>query len=643
MRIRESLLRQSTIFLVVCILLLDPGLASAQSGHPMTPISGADGVFDDTSVGGERVFRSAGSAGTYERYMYFETDAEVRNTTAYVTATYLDVGYGDLGLQYNATTGDYEPALARRGAYLHDSKSRRTAVFELPNADFRDAQNLGADLRLFSEPSLQKHILSVKVYLEPPPALQQELSTPAASYDFDSHIVSTTFFHWYAPGAGQLSGPWRPIEGRENWTGKTDWWKFQIKQLMRANIDLIYVHIIPTMEQERLNLLRALFEMRMEGFDTPKVSAWLDPLITWHGQPKIDLSTAAGKDELASHYIRFFEQYFSTNTDEHAEDYLARIDGRIVLNTWHVHLSMDNVASLEREDLESRLRSAFAAEYPVFINGIYMVTTALNPPFYEFADERVPQFEINDYYVPHEYNELKTVQLKGGYWDQNIRTPGDFLARDGGTHYAEAWDRVDETVDRVYIESWNEYDEGTGIYAVDTDLEPFILAGSNNTNSDTWSDTGDPFEYIETTAEGAARWNDTPEHDARLLTHTLPATIGAGQTVSATITLRNEGDALWTGQDGYQLAPINSDASAFSEPIRIDDEEDGIPLFGGIFRGRPKTFVVPLQAPPDRRYVRGTMADAGRQWQRVRRRGSSHHPGRAQRRTCSRRRRGHDP
>jgi hypothetical protein len=36
------------------------------------------------------------------------------------------------------------------------------------------------------------------------------------------------------------------------------------------------------------------------------------------------VAQASGKDEVARHYIRFYQQYFETNTDEHAESYLAR-------------------------------------------------------------------------------------------------------------------------------------------------------------------------------------------------------------------------------------------------------------------------------------------------------------------------------
>jgi hypothetical protein len=48
-----------------------------------------------------------------------------------------------------------------------DSGEKRTAVFELPDADFRDAQNLETDLRLYTESTFQMHIISAVLYFEP--------------------------------------------------------------------------------------------------------------------------------------------------------------------------------------------------------------------------------------------------------------------------------------------------------------------------------------------------------------------------------------------------------------------------------------------------------------------------------------------
>lgn len=411
--------------------------------------------------------------------------------------------------------------------------------------------------------------------------------------------MSVSVFQWFTANGGQLTGPWRPVEGRSNWTGTTNFWRTQIKQMMAANFDLLYVHLIPSSESQRINLFQALNQLRREGWNVPKVAPFLDPMITWHQQPLVDVNTVAGKDEFVSQYIRWFNQYYSVNQDPYADDYLARINGRPILDTWHVKFNLANLASLSRADVETRLTNAFAASHPLFTNGIYMVTTALNDPTFAWADEKVPQFEINEYSRAVVWRGVRATQLKGGYWDQNIRNPGDFLARAGGLPYSNAWSRVNRSLlSRVYVESWNEYDEGTGIYAANAG-PPYIRSGSGNTNSDVWSSTNDPYEYIKTTARGAAAFNESPERDARILWHDLPTRLRPGETRTATVIVRNEGDALWSEAAKYRFGQ-----KEFLDPVLfgagrylLNDAQDDIPTYGGIFRGRPRTFTLNLKAP----------------------------------------------
>ncbi|MEZ4687676.1 MAG: NBR1-Ig-like domain-containing protein [Bacteroidia bacterium] len=178
-----------------------------------------------------------------------------------------------------------------------------------------------------------------------------------------------------------------------------------------------------------------------------------------------------------------------------------------------------------------------------------------------------------------------------------MRTPGDFLARDGGVHFKNAWDQIDGTVNRVYIESWNEYDEGTGIYAGDTGA-PYIHPGSNNTNTDTWSSTNNPYEYIETNARGAAKFNDYPRLDSRFLWNDAPGQLAPNGMDTVHVVIRNEGNEKWSDMAGFSLKQAASDPVQFAlnEGSIVDSLHD-IPTFGGIFRGRPIRFDIPVQAP----------------------------------------------
>jgi hypothetical protein len=420
------------------------------------------------------------------------------------------------------------------------------------------------------------------------------------NFALQDRTVSTSFFLWYPTVGGQFTGPWVPIGGRQSWNANSaEWWKSQIKQTMMANIDILYVHLIPTNDPWLRAFFRALYELRSDGYDVPKIAPFLDPLITWFEQPNLDFSDPVDKQAFVDQYIYFYQTYFSIHTDPLAEDYIAKVEGKPILDTWHLFVNSINVQDFTRADMETRLQSAFPGR-TLFDNGIYMVMTALNNPAFTFTDERVPQFEINEYYYEASHNDIQTVQLKGGYWDQNIRTPGDFLARDGGVPYAEAWSQVHDDIDRVYIESWNEYDEGTGIYATVTE-PPYIHPGSMNDNTDFWSTNDDPFEYIVTTANGARAFNETPDLDASVLNHNLPETFEGGQEVTLTIRLRNDGDIAWSNAKGIRLVEMPGDSVTLtSGSIDIDDSTNEIPVYRGIVRGRPinftATFTVPMVA-----------------------------------------------
>jgi hypothetical protein len=432
--------------------------------------------------------------------------------------------------------------------------------------------------------------------------------TAGREFNLNSNFVSTAVFHWFTSNGGQLSGPWQPVGGRASWTGTPQFWQDQVKQMMDANIDVINVHLIPSMEQQRINLFQALHDLRVQGYDVPRVVPFLDPVITgnlgWNGNPNvpIDLATPAGKDAFVNQYIRFYRQYYSVNPDAYADSYIAQMNGAPILDTWHTFLTTQNSGSLTRQDVQSRLAAALGAAHPIFNHGIYMETTALNPPILSFADEKIPQFEITSYYAYQaNANGRNTVQIKGGYWDQNIRTPGSFLPRDGGTHYADAWNQVlrnavPNHIKQVYVESWNEYDEGSGIYAANPG-PPHLQNG--NPNTDTWSRTNNPFEYINTTADGARQFNDTPDRDARILWSDFPASMLPGQSVTAHVLVRNEGDLKWSEAQHFRFGEMELKDPALFGPARyfLDDTANEIPTFGGIFRGRPVLFDVQLTAP----------------------------------------------
>ena len=442
--------------------------------------------------------------------------------------------------------------------------------------------------------------------LEPTEVDYPPIYTMGRDFSETDRFVSTIVFSWYTPTVGQQTGPWRPFEGRESWTGEVPFWRDQIKDLMDANIDVVYVHLIQVFELQRENFFKAANQLRREGYDIPYFSPFLDPLIIWNGNP-IDMNTTAGKDAFARQYRRWFVEYMRQNPDPAAESYLLHIDGKIVLNTWHCNPGFtDNIAGLSREDLESRLIDYHAADYPSFQNGIYQVGSNNGlPP--AFVDEVVNQFSNTAYISTNTFNGKRVVTMKAGYWDQNLRVPGIFLPRDGGEPYANAWDMLiadqdggdgEPPIYHVFVETWNEYDEATGIY--EGSIEPPVISETNNSgNTDQWSDSQNPREYIDSTYAGAALFNGKPDLDSAILWHDIPTTVQPGSSTEVKMLVRNEGNTKWSGAAGFTLAQDPQDSFSWSNAVRIDDIANEVTTYGGVFRGRPVLFEFTITAPSE--------------------------------------------
>lgn len=431
------------------------------------------------------------------------------------------------------------------------------------------------------------------------------------SYALHDPIVSTSVYCGTALSE-QTDGPWTPMEGPKQQAGTTQRWKGQIKQMMAANIDVICIIADPKDERQIL-LLQALNELRAKGYDVPKVAPFFDPLFLpgEQGGRKYDLATQMDKDELVSRSLWFLNQYFSTNTDPFSQSYLARIDDRIALNTGPIFLDALNDRALSRKDIEEHLMATYGQKHPYLQNGIYLIAKSVDKPN-SFADERDMPFDVNAYYIEKHYKSIIAAQIKPGYWDRNVSTLGGFLARDGGKNYRKAWASVESNpnLNRVYIESWNNYDEGSEICASKSS-ELFNRIDSENPIQDLWSDSHDPYEYIKTTASGARRFNNTPDYAARILWHNFPKKMKAGEKKEIIVVMRNEGDVAWTnkgvflfGQCVDRLAGTHFSAPTFSakthlwtKPTVIPDNENNVGLYGGIFRGSPVTMRFQIKAP----------------------------------------------
>ena len=153
--------------------LLALSSAYAQTGYPLEPVSGADGIFEIVVLGEDTVYRASPQFEAYYPYMYFRSDQDVDDQTVYVEVTYLDIGYNTFGMEYNSVNEDYRYVHKRYNTFVIGSGLKKTAVFELPDAQFRGGQNLNADLRLYIEDTLRLHIISAMLYYEPTPLFRE--------------------------------------------------------------------------------------------------------------------------------------------------------------------------------------------------------------------------------------------------------------------------------------------------------------------------------------------------------------------------------------------------------------------------------------------------------------------------------------
>jgi hypothetical protein len=128
-------------------------------------------------------------------------------------------------------------------------------------------------------------------------------------------------------------------------------------------------------------------------------------------------------------------------------------------------------------------------------------------------------------------------------------------------------------VEHLYIDSWNETGEGSGIFEAqpatysDTDTGP--CGSFVNLHNDWWGD--DSRAYIDVTSERSALWTDRPADHALAAGHDMPASLEPGEQRWVSVVMRNEGGSGWTEGSGLALQ-AGGDAAGFfiaSSPLKI--------------------------------------------------------------------------
>ena len=176
----------STLRVLVVILGAAASARAAEPNqYPLTPRSGADGVFETVVVPGATLIRGASLPNGFAPYVYFRVPEGVPKNldAAYVELTYRDVGRGPIRLEFNGRdpVDDYRQADRAYDRFLGDTARTRTAFFRLPKPGFRRGQNLAADLRVVSPArDVPLHLLGATLFDAPTPGFLERDGDPLA-------------------------------------------------------------------------------------------------------------------------------------------------------------------------------------------------------------------------------------------------------------------------------------------------------------------------------------------------------------------------------------------------------------------------------------------------------------------------------
>ena len=452
-----------------------------------------------------------------------------------------------------------------------------------------------------------------------------------SAYEDPVHTVSTIFFSvYYGSQTRWLQTGWTPVGG---WTSDydsrdPDWAESEIKDMMAANIDIVFHSMEPFAGDNDLawvpegygaacldgleNFFETYLDMVEDGYDPPKVAEWVN-LVIKKGhysatyEEELDLSTQDGEDYFYETLIEpFWDNYFTIMGDD-ADAHLAKRDGKVMIS--FDYFGTEDIVGLSNTFLNN-IKSRFYTDYGY---ELYLLAHPLNDD-YAAIDETHMAFGPTTYTWQggSDPDSKEVIELLPGFW--SITEPETlFVTRNSGSGYISAWQSAisdKDDVNRLGITSWNYFGEGSQI--CETSPTPNANAKYSHPG-ETWG--GNSRYYINLTSTYAAQWNDIPGNDAEFIEQDIPTSMVANQSYEITLTFRNTGDNKWSNSGSYQLVSIPTIPGNQRETSLVDTEDE-IPVYGGILRGRCKTFEISFTAPSTPGYytLQWRMIQQGVEW-----------------------------
>ena len=427
-------------------------------------------------------------------------------------------------------------------------------------------------------------------------------AAPARDVAATDHTVGTWMFSWFTGDPSwRCQSPFGPPGGFETWDGSPAWARQQFLDQLDAGIDMVGLQLDTIDAGSRrwrnvANAISAAATLWQEGYAPPRIFPFVDTAIIadfYRGAhaATLDLSSDAGRTHLhgfASSFYRTAREELGPNLHDTA---IARTDGRPWVALWHSR-TIDGESAGVVDDLTSRLRTELGADpywiaHPNdwrMIDGIDEITQMFGPAEHFYAAGRDP-------------SGAETINITPGFW--NPISNDHYLAREGGVHYESAW--ADAMAARanahhLYIDSWNETGEGSGIFAaapVDYGAGDTGPCGDFvNRHVESWGPTSR--HYIDRTRLHGSEWNDAAELDAVVIATDVARPWRAGERRLVSVAFRNTGDRQWGADAAVQL--VASDGAFVGDaatPMAAAGTEGPVE----IVRGAPAVFAMLLTAP----------------------------------------------
>ncbi|MBI2049114.1 MAG: hypothetical protein HYT29_01615 [Parcubacteria group bacterium] len=274
-------------------------------------------------------------------------------------------------------------------------------------------------------------------------------------------LIGPVVFHWFTANSGQWTSPWIPIEGRRAWDGGVDFWKSQERLMRQAGFNMELFQVSYHNDLQQKNHLLAISDNRRKMLSTPKIVPFFESASFLSYSEEKDLRTARGREDFYQVIKKWFEMYLEVFYGAQSSgrlldaSQLASIDRKVLVAVWYVPLKDNYVPSdffryLSGELLLDFGFEAFWSVHPNWISG--------GPD------------EINYLFTGPEpvQRSGRGADLLVGFWPPDRSYPSRrFLPRNNAESYKAGWDEIiahKDSIDRVYVESWNEYAEGSGMY-----------------------------------------------------------------------------------------------------------------------------------------------------------------------------------